>query len=92
MNIHPSISRNRQFEKRKFQGFAPKKSKPAGWSHQHDLAALRGKKVLLSLIDGEQIQGELLEADQFTLKMKTRGADRIIVIYKSALIYFTEAR
>lgn len=84
----PRFGANRANEKRKMLSAAPK---PKRWSHQDDLDALKGKKLIIGVLDEGPKEGVLLEADQFTLKLKAVGAVSAVVYYKSALTYFYEA-
>lgn len=59
--------------------------KPKPWSHQSDLRAQVGKTLIL-WIDGEPLHGVLVEADQFTLKMRPIGVNG-----KSSVTYFKHA-
>ncbi|MER9496313.1 hypothetical protein NKI86_31625 [Mesorhizobium sp. M0320] len=65
--------------------------KPARWSHQNDLDALKGKKVTIGILDSGPMTGVLVEADQFTVKMAAKDeSSKAVVIFKSALTYFNE--
>ena len=66
------------------------KFKPKPWSHQQDLAALRGKKIRFQMELGEY-EGVLVEADQFAIKVRIDGAaveDREEVFFKHAIFSF----
>lgn len=65
--------------------------KPKRWSHQDDLAELKGKRLVLCLLDVGTIQGTLIDADQFTLKMQGEGSLKTVTYFKSALTYYSEA-
>ncbi|CCG43312.1 LSm family protein [Magnetospirillum molischianum] len=58
------------------------------WSHQLDLKDLKGKRIKLIFSDDTIVIGTLLEADQFTLKVKYGEGDAQVVFFKSALVGF----
>lgn len=64
-------------------GLSPRRPmKPKPWSHQDELLAMRGKRVRLSFRDVGAIvvmDGLLLEADQFALKMLLDDQSTLIV-------------
>jgi len=65
------------------------KQKQPSWSHQKELAELKGKKIELFLHDAfESTKGRLLEADQFTLKVFVETDQRAAIIFKSAIKAF----
>ena len=73
-----------------------KKFTPKGWSHQNDLTNAVGKKIRLRA-PGMAIEGEVLAADQFTVKVRkasevTAPGDPVryssVVVFKSALTSF----
>lgn len=68
-----------------------KPAAPKPWSHQGDLAALKGKKITLCF-DAERtllgsVTGKLIDADQFTVKLDI-GASTPVVYFKSAMTAF----
>lgn len=68
--------------------------KPKRWSHQDDLDALIGKRVVVVAIEGGHSFGVLLAADQFTLKLDLEGQSLVTshyVVFKSALSSFAAA-
>lgn len=85
-------------------GFRPKdahrkpKPKPKAWSHQNDLTAAKGKQIQIHTHEG-MVNGTLLDADQFTIKVRTTLNDgdylaaqkdqSIVTYFKSALTGFT---
>lgn len=79
---------------RREDGFKIKKTlsmpKPKRWSHQDELTAAVGKKV--RLVSNNMVEtGELVAADQFTIKVKYdngTGDLRFVVVFKSALTSF----
>ncbi len=63
------------FNARPRPGVRPNKPKTTAWSHQKELAGLKGKTVKLHFGLGAthtQITGTILEADQFTLKCRMK--------------------
>lgn len=67
------------------------KFKPKAWSHQHDLADLRGRKIRFQMELGEY-EGVLLEADQFAIKVRFDsgpGEARTETFFKHAIFSFT---
>lgn len=86
----------RAFEKQKFRGSGLRqdgfkiKPKEKGWSHQDELTGLIGKQIVVSA-RGERFDGELVAADQFTLKLKRPNLSTPVVFFKSSLTYFKEA-
>lgn len=67
--------------------------KPKPWSHQSDLSALKGKLVHCDLTNCENITGALIEADNFTLKIRDEiDSEKIYVIFKSSIIMFSERK
>lgn len=85
-------AQRRQNEKKKLGGFNPnREKKPRAWSHQDELQALRGKTIIYCVLDEGIQSGTLLEADQFTIKVKKQGFKSSIVVFKSSLTYFSEA-
>jgi hypothetical protein len=63
------------------------------WSHQDDLEGLVGKNITVSILDIGHVNGTLMAADQFTLKLKIQNADKVLfrTFFKSALTYYNEA-
>lgn len=67
-----------------------KPTKPKTWSHQDDLQAAIGKKIRIKLIgEGNPIEGTLVAADQFSLKLSQHDSAFFSVYYKSSLTSFT---
>jgi hypothetical protein len=63
--------------------------KPKAWSHQDDLREGRGKIIQLGITGREPIEGVLLEADQFTIKLQhVANPKKISVFFKSAVAGF----
>lgn len=64
--------------------------KPKRWSHQHDLDASLGKRITLLVQGGRPIEGTLIAADQYTLKIESNGLtwenDSLIIAPKSKSI------
>jgi hypothetical protein len=62
------------------------------WSHQQDLAALKGKIVTLFFLDDSKVEGMLVDADQFTIKVARPAVEskpaRIVTFFKHALTGF----
>lgn len=82
-------------DRRERQKIMMKGVKPKAWSHQNELAALKGKQILVCLgnvAHSFQLEGELLEADQFTLKVRRKGTSFDVVVHKSAVIYWHEVK
>lgn len=67
----------------------PLLSKPKQWSHQDDLRALKGKRVALTLVNGNIFSGVLLEADQFTIKLLADDTKSVVTYYKHILASFS---
>jgi len=66
-----------------------KASKPKTWSHQDDLQAAIGKKIRIKTLDeSDPIEGTLVAADQFSLKLSRNDSAYFSVYYKSSLTYF----
>ena len=67
-----------------------KQPKQKAWNHQQDLADLIGKEIVVQTVSRE-FRGELLNADQFTLKMKVKAAGRlsVVTVFKSSMTYFS---
>jgi hypothetical protein len=85
-------SRRRDQEKKKFGRFNPNRpAKPKRWSHQDDLTALIGKTIVCGRSDGMSLEGVLVEADQFTLKIQTPEFALPVLVFKSALTYIAVA-
>ena len=67
--------------------------KPKPWSHQDELARLKGKVIFLRFNAGSTsstISGRLLEADAFTIKID--GSSLPLVISKHAIVFFHEVK
>lgn len=66
--------------------------KATGWSHQNELSALIGKTIRI-LTGTQTIEGMLLAADQFSVKV-TRKSDpnNFVVVFKSSMTYFCEVK
>jgi len=67
-----------------------KSSKPKGpprWSHQRELEALKGQQIEIAMLGGDDDDMEvtLLEADQFTLKVRD-DEGTVAVFFKHALV------
>jgi len=65
--------------------------KPKAWNHQDDLKGLIGKWVNLVLANGEIVEGTLVAADQFTIKISEKwddGTSFDAVYFKSSLTSF----
>lgn len=76
---------NRQQDKRRLEDIA-KKVAPKRWSHQDDLAAMKGKTVLVQSCNGHDELGTLLEADQFTIKIQRLGNENAaVILFKSEI-------
>lgn len=60
--------------------------KPKAFNHQDDLKDAVGKQVVLVTLRGTTVEGELLGADQFTIKIR-----RCDVESKSVLTWFKHA-
>lgn len=72
-------------------GFKPhaKPKKPPRWSHQNDLDALKGKniKLWLSTLSNGGVVGTLIEADQFTVKIRSlTGTGQETIYFKSSIM------
>jgi hypothetical protein len=66
-----------------------KLEKPKRWSHQAELDRLKGKAIAITGHDGSSVEGTLLEADQFTLRVSTttvEGKTAIMTFFKHALL------
>jgi hypothetical protein len=64
-------------------GRGPSKPKIKRWSHQDELEALRGRKIMI--FDGERhVAYTLLEADQFALKVEAVDK-QVVILWKHAL-------
>lgn len=80
-----------QTNNRERQKIMMKSVKPKAWSHQAELANLKGRQVTALVHAGGHtitIEGELLDADQFTLKIRRKGPLSVIVLNKSSVIYW----
>lgn len=64
-------------------------SKPKAWSHQEDLTAAYGKPIVLELLDGTLVNGNLVSADQFSLKVSKQDSAYFTVYYKSSLTSYS---
>jgi hypothetical protein len=62
--------------------------KPKAWNHQDELRSYRGRNVRVVFMDQDPVEGVLLEADQFTIKMHTKQHDLDMIFFKSALVGF----
>lgn len=62
---------------------------PKGWHHQRELEDLIGKQIRITTSHGTWI-GELVAADQFTVKIDMKGVNgcHFVVLFKSAMTYF----
>lgn len=67
-----------------------KPAKGACWSHQWDLRALRGQAIELVFAESA-VTGLLIDADQFTVKVRLSAQEGEIVYFKSALRAFRRA-
>ncbi len=68
------------------RGFGGKhnKAKDKKWSHQDELATLRGRQVQIE-VRGDTLVGELVEADQFALKFRANGQQSTVTYFKHAI-------
>jgi hypothetical protein len=75
----------------RFKQFKPKVKR---WSHQQVLDDLKGKEIVLSFLDGNDVTGKLLEADQFTVHVDVStspDSKSIMTYFKSGLLAFQAA-
>jgi hypothetical protein len=76
------------FQRANVKDRQPFKAKPPrAWSHQDDLKANVGKTMRLMFVDEVVIQGTLVTADQFTLKI-ARSDKSVVTYFKSGMISF----
>jgi len=90
-NISSNGRRENGFRPNKNKTLTLKESKPKRWTHQDDLMAAIGKHIKLTTLAGANIDGELLAADQFSIKVLPTGMPDLsfaVVVYKSALTSF----
>ncbi|WLR91026.1 hypothetical protein [Shinella zoogloeoides] len=88
---HHSGRREDGFRPNKKKTITLKESRPKSWSHQDDLTAAIGKKIRLMRAPMPNIEGKVLAADQFTVKVEVQspsGALSAVVVFKSALTSF----
>jgi len=79
----PQVFKAREVFKRDRLKIKP--PKPKSWSHDDDLAEAKGKSVSLFLLNREEpINGVLLEADKFALKLVSDNQS-ILTFYKHAI-------
>jgi hypothetical protein len=65
--------------------------KPKSWSHDDELASMRGKMITVAGNDGGMITALLLEADKYALKLVFEDQSTLIV-FKHTLESFTLAK
>ena len=58
--------------------------KPKAWSHQNEIKISTGKSIKIVFADNSVVIGTLLEADQFTIKVKVTKGDATMARYVSA--------
>jgi sRNA-binding regulator protein Hfq len=72
---------------------APFKSrKPVKWSHQNELDSLKGREIKLFVVGetpGNFTKGTLIEADQFSIKVKAQQST--MTIFKHQIVAFAAA-
>lgn len=80
----------RDSEKRKFSGFRNNKPpKVKRWSHQDDLEAAIGKQIGVTMTCGLSFTGELVAADQFTIKLRLVDHIGTSTLFKSAFAFYS---
>jgi hypothetical protein len=65
-----------------------KPGRPKSWSHDDDLAAHKGQKIIVSFLDGAESYYTLVDADRFALKLRhpqEDGAQSTVTVYKHAI-------
>lgn len=64
---------------------SPKPFKPKAWTHQDDLRAQCGKGIFIRFMNGVGIEGTLISADQFTLKIMVNSSKSVVTYFKHAV-------
>lgn len=63
----------------------PKPKAPKSWSHEDELQAHKGKRIIVVNGDGDDAEFTLLEADRFTLKIYHEVTQSTLTVYKHAI-------
>lgn len=82
MSNQPIIVKARE----RFKLASSKPFKPKAWSHDNDLTAAKGKQISLHALDSpDELVGELLDSDRFTLKVRVWNGKSALTFFKHAL-------
>lgn len=83
----PSFKRESAGERRPFKPKPPKR-----WSHQDDLTAAKGKRIEIMFGVEDGIAGEVLDADQFAIKIQVSNSDNsiksVLTVFKHDIRFF----